>query len=320
MKQATDIIGRIREFNRFYTVNLGMLNRRFLGSEYSVTETRILFELNTDDRCTANVLTEKLHIDKSYMSRILKSFEKRGLVTKQVSPEDGRAFILHLTETGRRETARLIESTNRQIAAWVAPLSAGERAELGQAMDVITAHLSKQAHGQQIGGTITMEQEITIREYRPGDPSRVSYFYYKLFETQCRFNGTVERYFLDGMVELFDDPKGSQMWVAERDGAVVGSVAVVKKGPQEAQLRWFGVDMSLQGMGIGNRLLDTAMRFCREHGYRHLFLWTIEILKPARHLYAKHGFSRTETKPNTEWADHELLEEKWEYTEKAEQS
>lgn len=162
-----------------------------------------------------------------------------------------------------------------------------------------------------------MEQKITIREYKPGDPSRVTYFYYKLYEKQFHFNATVERYFLEGMIELFDDPEGSQMWVVERDGDVVGSIAVVKKSAHEAQLRWFGVDMSLQGMKIGNHLLDTAMRFCKEHGYRHLFLWTIEILKPARHLYGKFGFTLTETKPNHEWADHELLEEKWEYTEEA---
>ena len=47
--------------------------------------------------------------------------------------------------------------------------------------------------------------------------------------------------------------------------------------------------------------------------YKRQILWTIDILKPARHLYGKYGFVKTETKPNTEWADHEILEEKWEY-------
>lgn len=159
-----------------------------------------------------------------------------------------------------------------------------------------------------------MGQEITLRTWQPGDPSRVVYFYYELYKKQYRFNGTVERYFMEGMVELFEDPAGSQLWVAEQDGAVVGSVAVIKKDAQEAQLRWFGVKMGLQGQGLGKRLLDAAMQFCREKGYRHLYLWTIEILKPARHLYGKYGFAPTETKPNYEWADHMLLEEKWECT------
>lgn len=158
-----------------------------------------------------------------------------------------------------------------------------------------------------------MSQEITIRTYQPGDPSLVCYFYYKLFDRQYHFNGTVEKYFIEGMADLFADPDGSQLWVAEKEGNIVGSIAIIKRGIGDAQLRWFGVDAALQGMGIGNQLVKTAMRFCREHGYQHVTLWTIDILKPARHLYGKYGFAMTETKPNHVWASYPLLEEKWEY-------
>lgn len=155
--------------------------------------------------------------------------------------------------------------------------------------------------------------EVSIRSYRPGDPSLVCYFYYKLYEQQYKFNGSVEEYFIRGMAELFDHPDGNQLWVAQKDDKIVGSIAIIKKGAHEAQLRWFGVDMAIQGMGIGNKLLETAMDFCKEHNYTDVILWTIDILKPARHLYGKHGFVMTETKPNSEWADYEILEEKWEY-------
>lgn len=155
--------------------------------------------------------------------------------------------------------------------------------------------------------------DIIIRTYRPGDASLVCYFYYKLYEQQYQFNGSVEKYFIKGMAELFDCPQESQMWVAEKEGKIVGSIAVVKRAGHAAQLRWFGVSMDIQGMGIGNKLLETAMDFCRERGYTDVILWTIDILKPARHLYGKHGFSMTETKPNHEWVSYELIEEKWEY-------
>lgn len=157
-----------------------------------------------------------------------------------------------------------------------------------------------------------MQKNMMIREYSAGDPSRVVYFYYKLYEKQYKFNGTVEQYFMKGMTELFDTLAGSQMWIAEREGEVVGSIAIIKKGEHEAQLRWFGIDTSLQGLGIGSRLLDIAMEYCREQEYTHVILWTIDILKSARHLYAKQGFKLTETKLNHEWADYELIEEKWE--------
>lgn len=157
------------------------------------------------------------------------------------------------------------------------------------------------------------EEKVRIRPYKPGDPSLVCYFYYKLYEQQYRFNGSVEKYFIKGMGELFDRPGESQLWVAERAGEIVGSIAVVKREGHAAQLRWFGVSMAIQGLGVGNALLETAMAFCQERGYTDVILWTIDILKPARHLYAKHGFAPTETKPNREWADYPLLEEKWEY-------
>lgn len=154
---------------------------------------------------------------------------------------------------------------------------------------------------------------ISIRTYRPGDPSLVCYFYYKLYEQQYHFNGSVESYFIRGMAELFDHPEGNELWIAEKDHNIAGCIAIIKKGEHDAQLRWFGVDPSIQGMWIGNRLLETAMNFCKKHEYTDIILWTIDILKPARHLYGKYGFRMTETKPNTEWADHEVLEEKWEY-------
>jgi len=160
-----------------------------------------------------------------------------------------------------------------------------------------------------------MNNHITLREYKPGDPSLVCYFYYKLYEKQYHFNGSVEKYFIEGMADLFKDPEGNMLWVVEKDEEIVGSIAIIKRGEGEAQLRWFGVDMSLQGMGMGHKLIETAMSFCREHHYKHVVLWTIEILKPARHLYGKFGFVKTETKPNNEWASQTLIEEKWEYQE-----
>lgn len=157
------------------------------------------------------------------------------------------------------------------------------------------------------------QKDIRIRTYQPGDPSLVCYFYYKLYEQQYHFNGTVEKYFIQGMGELFDCPGGSQLWVAVKDERIVGSIAIVRKGDHAAQLRWFGVSTEVQGMGIGSRLMETAMAYCREKHYTDVILWTISILQSARHLYGKHGFHMTETKSNREWTDHELTEEKWEY-------
>lgn len=158
-----------------------------------------------------------------------------------------------------------------------------------------------------------MNQDITIRTYQPGDPSKVCYFQYKLYEKQYHFNGFYEQEMLAGMAELYNDLEGSQMWIAERGGNLVGDIAVIKRGSDQAQLRWFGVDTELQGQGLGRELLKTALDFCGENGYVHLTLGTLDILKPARHLYGKFGFQKTESEAFNLWdKNREMYHETWE--------
>ena len=145
MDERADVIARIREFNRFYTVMLGMLNQNFLSSPYSVTETRALFEISVHTPCGAGDLTQALHIDKSYTSRMLKTFARNGLITKCPSPSDGRALLVQLTDRGRAEVDQLIQRTNQQLGALIEPLSASQCQELCQAMDTITKYLSQKS-------------------------------------------------------------------------------------------------------------------------------------------------------------------------------
>lgn len=140
MNRKTKTINRIREFNRFYTVMLGMLNRNFLHSEYSVTETRILFEIKTNEGCSANDIINTLKIDKSYLSRIINSFIKNQLITKDVLPEDRRAFEIRLTDKGHKTVDALVAKTNEQIREYVDSLNDSECDEICAAMDTITKY------------------------------------------------------------------------------------------------------------------------------------------------------------------------------------
>lgn len=162
--------------------------------------------------------------------------------------------------------------------------------------------------------------EAEIREYRPGDPSRAAYFYFRVFADQFDFNGTVEQYFISNMAELWDDPDGNMLWIAEKDGQVVGSIMIINKGNGVGQLRFFGVDANTQGEHIDKRLMDRAMSFCKEKGYKHVYLWTIDICEAARHLYGKYGFYLTDTKSNTTWAAYPMTEERWDYFEQGSRS
>lgn len=131
-KQKT--IEQIREFNRFYTVLLGFLNRNYFDSGYSVTETRILFELKQNEQMSANRFIDMLHLDKSYISRLIRNFEKKELITRITNPDDKRALIIQLTPKGLAETERLIERTNREIYQLIDPFDFATCEELCRAM------------------------------------------------------------------------------------------------------------------------------------------------------------------------------------------
>lgn len=137
MENKQETVNQIRAFNRFYTVLLGFLNGDYWDSGYSITETRILFELKQSSQTSANHLIELLHLDKGYVSRLVRSFEQKGLLTRCISPNDKRTRILELTPKGQAETDRLIEITNSKIYELIKPLSAEKCEDLCKAMDFI---------------------------------------------------------------------------------------------------------------------------------------------------------------------------------------
>lgn len=139
--EKTDLTKDIREFNRFYTRILGLLNRYYLDSGYSLAEVRILFELNDLGTCTANDIIQKLKIDPSYMSRILSRFLKAELIEKNLSEQDNRAKELRLTPKGRRLISDLIAQSNGEIENMIAPLNDSARQEVWQAIKTLEKYL-----------------------------------------------------------------------------------------------------------------------------------------------------------------------------------
>src|SRR4029078_11113773 len=95
-----EYINKIRSFNRFYTNIIGLLDQHFLDSPFSLTEGRVLYEISHTDNCSAKKIREKISIDEGYLSRILDTFRKRGLITKTPLTEDRRLHIIMLTEKG----------------------------------------------------------------------------------------------------------------------------------------------------------------------------------------------------------------------------
>ena len=130
MKREQEVIDQIRSFNRFYTDIIGLLDQHFLDSPFSLTEGRVLYEIQHIEGCTAKKIREKINIDEGYLSRILNLFRKKGLITKAPSSEDKRLHIITLTETGQKEFASLNEHSNLLISRLIEKLSEEECQEL----------------------------------------------------------------------------------------------------------------------------------------------------------------------------------------------
>lgn len=155
----------------------------------------------------------------------------------------------------------------------------------------------------------------TIRtEVHPGDVDEVVRLHGVLYAREHGFDPTFEAYVAEPLARfvIAASPR-ERLWIAERDGAIVGSVAIVAApSPSDAaQLRWFLVDPQARGHGLGGTLLDEAIAFSRAQGYRSIVLWTVSALAAAARLYAARGFVRTEGKPARRWGA-DVVEERYE--------
>src|SRR5512138_2498410 len=140
--KAPDPVPVVRSFNRFYTRLIGLLDSRYLGSPYSLTQVRILFEIAHMKGCTARRIVERLSIDEGYMSRIVDGFRKEGLIHKKPSGQDRRRHIIGLTPKGAKAFKDLDARAEDSIRRIVDPLTAEDKAGLAAALAKIEKLLS----------------------------------------------------------------------------------------------------------------------------------------------------------------------------------
>jgi ribosomal protein S18 acetylase RimI-like enzyme len=138
---------------------------------------------------------------------------------------------------------------------------------------------------------------------QPGDLGAIIRLHGTVYAAEYGWDHTFEAMVAQGLAAfaLEHDDATSRLWVAERDGAVAGCIAIVGQPDGSAQLRWFLVDPAHRGAGIGRMLLDEALAFCRSSGFRSVFLWTVKSLEAAAHLYRSAGFVVTEEATHVRW-------------------
>jgi len=300
--ESIHYIEKIRKFNRHYANVLGKIDQEIYNQPFPLTEARIITELHYRDGGTATEVRENLGIDRGYMSRIVQKFEEESIITKKQLTEDKRQYSLHLTEYGNKIYNDLVRSANYGVDKMIKNLSQEDLSKLVTAMETIESINTKEYPSQ---------SEVLIRPFQPGDAGYVAHLHGRLYGKTYHFGQIFEYYVMKGLSEFLIDTDGGQLWIAEVNGKNAGSIAITKSSDTAAQLRWFILDENYQGMGIGKKLMETALQFCKEQNYQHVHLWTVSILETARHLYQKFNFIQTEEKPNQEWTGTTLIEERW---------
>lgn len=136
-------INEFRGFNRFYTAYIGILNKSFMNTRYSLPQARVLHAIYVKDGITPSEIATSLNMDKSYLSRILITFEKKKLVSKRTSSEDGRVSHLYLTSAGRKDFAAIDDASDKQVEKLLLQMSEKERENVIKYMSQLRDTLSK---------------------------------------------------------------------------------------------------------------------------------------------------------------------------------
>jgi DNA-binding MarR family transcriptional regulator/N-acetylglutamate synthase-like GNAT family acetyltransferase len=294
----------VRRFNRFYTRQIGVLNEGLYRSPFSLTEVRVLYELAHRENATASDLIAALGLDAGYLSRILRGFERSGLLGKKPSATDGRQSLLALTRRGQEALAPLEERAHEEVRAMLRGLSVPDQRRLVEAMRSIEGML---------GPRDEAKAPYLLRSHRPGDMGFVVHQHGVLYAEEYGYNEEFEALvasIVASFLRHYDETR-ERCFIAEKDGEIVGSVFLVRKSNTVAKLRLLLVDPKARGLGIGSRLVGECVQAARQFGYRKITLWTQSELLAARHLYRQAGFERVDQNRHRSFGKN-LVAETWE--------
>lgn len=303
---SASAVKAVRHFNRFFTRRIGVLDP-YLGSDLSLTDVRVLYELAHREAPVASELARELGLDGGYMSRILRRFEQAGWIRRTTSAQDARQSVLALTEAGRAVFEPLQQRSRDEASALLAPLPPARQQEVVDAMERIEALLDPAS------GAGAHPRMAVLRDPVPGDMGWVVQQHGEIYWREYGWDSRFEALVADIAAQFLRkfEPEWEKAWIAELDGERVGAVFVVRKSPTTAQLRMLILTPKARGLGLGARLTDECLAFARAKGYKKMVLWTNSCLTAARGIYAQRGFRLTKSEPYDGFGQ-QLVGETWE--------
>jgi DNA-binding MarR family transcriptional regulator/GNAT superfamily N-acetyltransferase len=293
MSSDTNTIDQVRRFNRVVTERVGALNDHFLGLDRPLGEARLLWEIGRLDGCEVRLLRGRLGLDSGYVSRLLRSLERAGLVTVSATDDDRRVREARVTAAGRRELELIDERSDELARSLLAPLSNGQRERLVAAMRDVERLLTAAS--------------VEIRSVDPEDPDAE----YCLAEYVAELNGRAAHRVFDpavGATALPHEvrPPAGEFFVVYLHGEPIGCGAVKHHADAPAEIKRMWIAPAARGLGLGRRLLETLEACARAGGASVAHIETSAVLVEALALYRATGWVEVPRFNDEPFADHWL--------------
>lgn len=263
----------------------------------STLEWRVLATLSDGDGLTIGDLAREVLTQQPTLTKLIQRMEKAGWVRRGADPADARRTLVFETVQGQAVVVDLLAQAKRHELGLLAGINAKEVATLKKVLRALIKHSDP---SQLVpGNTPANTPLITLRDPRPGDMGWVVQQHGEIYADEYGWNSDFEALVADIVANYLRkfQPEWERCWIAELNGQRVGSVFVVRKSKNVAQLRMLILTPEARGLGLGARLTEECITFARAKGYKKMQLWTNSCLHAARALYARHGFKLIKSVP-----------------------
>ncbi|HBW8413384.1 TPA: MarR family transcriptional regulator [Klebsiella pneumoniae] len=298
----TPLIQQIRTASRLMVRELGFMSTTLAATHYSPSAVHTLLEVSMRGEMTAAQLVTLLGLEKSSISRMVSRLLAAGELEERPCAEDARAKSLALTAKGHDTVAKINAWGTRQVVEALDHLDETQQQTVATGL---AAYARALAQCRDSALADTAPQISLMTGYQPGMIGRIAQMHGEYYARHHDFGAFFEGKVASGVAEFSTrlSSPANQIWLAIREGKIVGSLAIDGEdlGQQEAHLRWFILDDSCRGTGIGRRLLSEAMAFCDSRQFSAVQLWTFKGLDAARKLYESFGFTLIREWQGEQW-------------------
>ncbi|OJJ12315.1 GNAT family N-acetyltransferase [Alphaproteobacteria bacterium AO1-B] len=308
--QAPHLIEDIRAASRMLVREFGFLEKTIAGTDLSGSGVHAIIEIGLTPGLTAKELGARLKLEKSTISRLLKSLETRGEIVQTQSKTDGRAFQLHLTPKGKDTWIAINRFGDNQARTALANITGVDTATIANALTSYAQALGSDASNAAPDRT----QYPVVEGYQTGMIGDISALHARTHGPIVGMGPAFESVVSQAMAEFMPrvERPMNNSWSVLENGAVIGSITIDGEdlGNNIAHLRWFILSERLRSKGLGKVLLNKALAHCDRLGFDEIHLWTLKGLDAARALYEKNGFDLAEEYLGDQWGQ-EVMEQKF---------